>query len=125
MNQVHPPCPAGGQIKAKRPYWNLERVKALAASDLLVLSRTRALNFFEADDKAVATAKHIIAGLSADQFADTLLQPAKCDVYGVQIDGGGWYLKLTIDPQPPEGLIVISLHPLEKPLKTNTGMVKP
>ncbi len=112
-------------MKAKKPYWDLERVKGLAAKDRLVLSRTRALSFFEADETAVATAKHTIAGLSADRFAETLLQPAKCDVYGVQIAGAGWYLKLTIDPQPPEGLIVISLHPLERPLKTNTGTVKP
>lgn len=112
-------------MKAQKPYWNLERVKGLAASDRLVLSRKRALNFFEADEAAVATAKLVIDGLSADRFAETLLQPAKCDVYGVQIGGAGWYLKLTIDPQPPEGLIVISLHPLERPLNTNTGMVKP
>lgn len=112
-------------MKAKKPHWDLERVKGLAANDRLVLSRTRALNFFEADETAVATAKDVLAGLSADRFAHTLLQPAKCDVYGVQIAGAGWYLKLTIDPQLPEGLIVISLHPLEKPLRTNTGMVKP
>ncbi len=112
-------------MKAKKPYWDLDRVKGLAANDRLVLSRSRALNFFEADETAVATVKQVIAGLSADRFAETLLQPAKCDVYGVQVAGAGWYLKLTIDPQPPEGLIVISLHPLEKPLRTNTGMVKP
>lgn len=112
-------------MKAKKPYWDLDRVKALAANDRLVLSRTRALNFFQADETAVATAKHVIAGLSADAFAQTLLQPANCDVYGVQVGGGGWYLKLTIDPQPPEGLVVISLHPLERPLRTNTGVVKP
>ena len=80
---------------------------------------------YAADETAVATAKHVIADLSAGKFAETLLQLAKCDVYGVQIAGAGWYLKLTIDPQPPEGLIVISLHPLERPLKTNTGTVKP
>ena len=112
-------------MKAKKPYWDLERVKGLAANDRLVLSRTRALNFFEADDTAVVTAKHVIAVLTAGKFAETLLQPAKCDVYGVEIAGTGWYLKLTIDVQPLEELIVISLHPLEKPLKTNTGMVKP
>ena len=112
-------------MNAKKPYWDLDRVKGLAANDRLVLSRSRALNFFEADETAVATVKQVIAGLSADRFAETLLQPAKCDVYGVQVAGAGWYLKLTIDPQPPEGLIVISLHPLEKPLRTNTGMVKP
>ena len=77
-------------MRAKKPCWDLERVKSLAANDRLVLSRTRALNFFEADETAVATAKHVIAGLSADRFAETLLQPAKCDVYRVQIAGAGW-----------------------------------
>lgn len=112
-------------MKAKKPFWNLERVKGLAASERIVLSRARALSFFPADDVAVATAKAVLADLTANAFAETLAQPARCDVYGVLIRGAGWYLKLTIDPQPPEGLVVISLHPLERPIKTNTGMVKP
>lgn len=87
-------------MKATKPFWDLERVRLLAADDRMVLSRTRALNFFDADETAVATAKHIIAGLSDNSFAETLLQPAKCGVYGVQMTGAGWYLKLTIDPRP-------------------------
>ena len=46
-------------------------------------------------------------------------------MYGVRIaDGSGWYLKITIDETVPE-VAVISFHPLERPLKTNGGMVKP
>jgi hypothetical protein len=44
-----------------------------------------------------------------------------CDVYGVRINGSGWYLKVTID----ELLVVVSLHPLTGPLKTNSGVLHP
>lgn len=112
-------------MKAKKPFWELSRVKALAAANRLILSRSRALNFFEADEIAVAMAKQVLAALVVGQFAETLLQPAKCDVYGVLLSGKGWYLKFTIERGPPEELLVISLHPLERSLKTNTGVVKP
>jgi hypothetical protein len=38
--------------------------------------------------------------------------------------GGGWYLKLTVDEETPE-VAIISFHPLEAPLRTNRGEVKP
>ena len=112
-------------MKARTPHWDIVEVKALAAKGQLVLSRTRAVDFFETADVAVATAKQVIAGLTVSRFAETLVQPARCDVYGVQVGEGGWYLKVTIDRDPQDELVVISLHPLEKPLKTNSGMVKP
>ena len=58
-------------------------------------------------------------------FAHTVqLTQDVADVYGVKIDNAGWYMKLTIDKQVPE-VAVISFHPLEKPLKTNGGVVQP
>lgn len=112
-------------MKARTPFWPLERVKALAAADQLVLTRARALRFFVADEVAVAAAKGAIAELTSARFSETLRQPAPCDVYGVHLASEGWYLKITIDGGPPEELIVVSLHPLERPLRTNTGIITP
>ncbi len=42
-------------------------------------------------------------------------------MYGVRINGSGWYLKVTID----ELLVVVSLHPMLKPLHTNSGILRP
>lgn len=55
-------------------------------------------------------------------FCHTLHQVDICDVYGVVLDGAGWYLKVTV--QNPT-LIVVSLHPLMHPIRTNGGEVKP
>jgi hypothetical protein len=46
------------------------------------------------------------------------------DVYGVRFRGGGWYLKLTVDDEMPE-VAIISFHPLEAPLRTSGGEIKP
>jgi hypothetical protein len=110
----------------KRPHWPLTRVKALAAKDGgLFIQRTRALDFFETFGDAVRAARAAIAGLGEAQFSSTVtLTWDVADVYGVRIEGHGWYLKLTIDEGVPE-VAVISFHPLERPLKTNGGMVRP
>jgi len=47
------------------------------------------------------------------------------DVYGVARDEGGWYLKLTIIDEDGPEVLVISFHPLERPIKTNGGLVLP
>lgn len=48
----------------------------------------------------------------------------KADVYGIEVEGCGWYLKVCIDENVPEATF-ISVHPLENPLRTNGGEVKP
>jgi hypothetical protein len=112
-------------MKAKKPYWDIARVQRLASAGQMVLTETKAKASFPTFQAAEATARDVIAGLHAGVFAETLRQTTVCDVYGVTIKGGGWYFKLTIDTGPPEELIVVSLHPLERPLKTNTGTVRP
>ncbi len=106
-------------MKAKKPHWELDRVKALAAQGKLFLTKTKAQRFFPDAASAVATAKATIADLSERQFAETLHQGDVCDVYGVRIGGAGWYLKITID----DLRVVVSLHPLQRPLRTNAGMI--
>lgn len=80
-------------MKAKKPYWNLENVKALAASGKLVLTKTKAEKSFPDPATAMATARATIGDLTERQFAETLKQVDICDVYGVRINGSGWYPK--------------------------------
>lgn len=108
-------------MKAKQPYWNLENVKALAASGKLILTKTKAEKSFPDPATAMAAARATIGDLTERQFAETLKQVDICDVYGVRINGSGWYLKVTID----ELLVVVSLHPMLKPLHTNSGILRP
>jgi hypothetical protein len=112
-------------MKAKKPYWDIARIQRLASAGQILLTEAKAKASFTTFHAAEAAARDVIIGLDARQFAETLRQTSVCDVYGVIIKGAGWYLKLTIDTGPPEELIVVSLHPLDRPLKTNAGMVKP
>lgn len=108
-------------MKAKKPHWGLDSIKALAASGKLFLTKTKAEKSFPDPATAMATARATIGDLTERQFAETLEQVDICDVYGVRVGGRGWYLKVTID----ELLVVVSLHPLQKPLKTNSGILNP
>lgn len=77
-------------MKAKRPHWQLDEAKRLAADNKLILSKTKAQAFFPDIDSAVAAVKTAIAELTERQFAHTLLQVDACDVYGVMREGKGW-----------------------------------
>jgi len=112
-------------MKAKKPYWELERVKRLAAAGQLLLTETKVKASFESFEAASAAVHTAIASLTEGAFAQTLRQLDVCDVHGVTLDAGGWYLKATIDAGPPEELVVVSYHPLRSPLRTNRGVVNP
>jgi hypothetical protein len=86
---------------------------------------TRALNFFDTMEAASEAVQLTVAGLTARAFAHSTQQTQDvCDVYGVLVEGGGWYLKICIDELLPE-VAVVSFHPLERPLRTNGGEVRP
>jgi hypothetical protein len=104
----------------------LARVKAIAARDGgLFVQRTRALDCFPTLSEAIRVARATIVELTESRFAGSVhLTWDVADVYGVKVGGRGWYLKLTIDEGVPE-VAVISFHPLERPLKTNGGLVRP
>lgn len=110
----------------KKPHWPLARLKSLAAQkNGLFVQRTRALAFFGSLEEAYETARTTIAALNMAAFAHSVeLTQDVADVYGVRLGVAGWYLKVTIDEAVPE-VAVISFHPLERPLKTNGGVVKP
>jgi hypothetical protein len=108
-----------------KPYWPLERVKAIAAeSGRLQVKRGRAANFFSSMGDALACARETILALSERNYAVTKHQADVCDVYGVKIEGDGWYLKLCIDESAPT-VVVVSLHPLDHPIRTRGGLINP
>ncbi len=97
----------------------------MAAAGQIFVQVGRALVFFKTRDAAVQAARQTLLNLTVRDFCETLqLTWDRADVYGVRLEGAGWYVKLTIDESIPEGA-VISFHPLERPLKTNAGTVKP
>lgn len=114
----------------KIPHWPLDRIKALSvAPNGIYLQGGRARVFFASLAEARRFARQMIAELSLQDFADSLeLTWDTADVYAKirthQNETKGWYLKLTIDEKRPE-VAIISLHPLEHPIKTNGGIVKP
>lgn len=98
-------------------------VKKLAAEGKLKLSQSKAVAYFNSESEAIATAKDVIAKLSALNYSCTLQQIDECDEYGVMIGTAGYHLKLTIFKEPQ--LMIVSLHPLLKPIKTKKGTVNP
>jgi hypothetical protein len=103
----------------------MNEVKAMAArAEGLLLSRTRAVAFFPDADTAYAIARETIAGLSISNFSRTVrLERDVADVYGVRMDGRGWYIKLTV--REDEHVVMISFHPLARALRTKQGKVNP
>jgi len=91
-----------------------------------MIQQSRARVFLGGSFQEARTAiKEVIAGLTVRNFAHSLqLTWDLADVYGVRFRGGGWYLKLTVDEETPE-VAIISFHPLEAPIRTNGGEVKP
>lgn len=109
----------------KPAHWPLDRVKTLAAEGKLIVLRTRALEFFPTLREALEEVKCAVLQLDEKQFACSVkLTHDIADVYGVKRGCEGWYLKLTIDDEGPE-VVVISFHPLERPLRTRGGVLTP
>jgi hypothetical protein len=111
-------------VKAKKPHWPIDRVKALSASGAIYVMRGRARAFFTSDLAVLEAVADAVATLTVREYAHKSDQTDVCDVYGVVRAGGGWMLKIYIDEKVPE-LTVVSFHPLERPLRTNKGMLKP
>lgn len=116
--------------KKKTPFFALTRIRALAvAPNGLFLQRTRARDFLVIKagtlQGAYSLAREVLMKLTESDFAETvMLSQDRADIYGVRLTNEGWYLKLTIDEAVPE-VAVISFHPLERPLRTNGGLVNP
>ena len=112
-------------MKAKAPHFGLARVKGLVANGNFTVQESRARVFLGTFVEARARMQEVCALLSERAFSHSVqLTWDVADVYGVTYCGRGWYLKLTIDDEEPE-VAIISFHPLQHPLRTNGGQVKP
>ena len=108
------------------PRHALATVRSLAATDDFVVGHGRALAMFDDVASARSAIRAAIAGLSALAFAHTVEMPSgPFDVYGVEREDGGWYLKLALLQVQGRRLFVVSFHPLEFPLATSGGWVHP
>jgi Motility quorum-sensing regulator, toxin of MqsA len=112
-------------VKARVPRFPLVRVKALVAAGSFVVQESRAQAFHETYRQAALAVREVCSQITERQFARTeSLTWDEADVYGVWYRQRGWYLKLTIDESIPE-LAIISFHPLQRPLRTNAGVMNP
>ena len=109
----------------KQPHYSLERVRELTREGKIWLSKGKAMNSFDTPKAAYEFAARVAELLSVEHFSETVtLVWEVADVYGIRIDDAGWYVKLYIDETEPEASF-ISLHPLARTLKTNSGKVNP
>lgn len=132
----------------RKPHWSLDAVKRLASGRRLWVQKGRGVDFFSDARSAVVAACRAIASLGIGNFAHSQeLTWYVADVYGFRHGEVGWYLKLCIEgvkeetkdqedgeivqggaeekEAPGSEVLVISMHPLERPIKTNGGWVKP
>jgi hypothetical protein len=107
-----------------KPRWAIAKVKDLGGRGQILVAH-EICDAFPTRSEAVATLAEVLEDLRLADFARTdELQHCLADVYGVVVDGAGWYLKLTVAETGP-AVLVISFHRLERPLRTKGGMVEP
>jgi hypothetical protein len=112
----------------KGPHHSLDEVKKLVAAGDFSVMKGRGLSLLIPPltyEEAMGFVAAAIQMLASDNYHATVqLTYDIADEYGINIDGTGWYLKLCIDHDVPEA-VVISFHPPERPMKTKAGIVKP
>lgn len=91
----------------------------------MALTRT-VYDLFFTRSEAVRWVREVISDLRPEDFAHTRkLEVHVADVYGFSVGDDGWYLKLTVvDDSKDSAVLVISCHPLERPLRTQGGWVQ-
>lgn len=118
---------AGGRPAKPGPHHPLDEVKRLVTAGKFSLSRTRAQDFL-IPPRTLREARRYVAAalqsLSVENFEKSMqLRDDMSDVYGLNVDGTGWYIKLCIDDQGE--VDVISFHPPEHPIRTRAGTITP
>lgn len=128
-------------IASRAPHWSLKQVKKALAQGGLELTERRAVDPLiqhEASvvdrSSALAHVKPIIDTLKGTDFSHTVQAMQNVsDVYGIQIGGRDWWVKLTLQEvvNTPTGsagatktrqVLVISFHPPEREFKTVGGL---
>src|SRR5262245_48828798 len=112
----------------KGPHHPIDEVKKLVTAGAFMVMKGRGLSLLVPQLTYVEAMGFVPAAiqlLTIDNFYGTVqLTYDVADEYGINIDGTGWYIKLCIDRDVPE-VVVISFHPPERPMRTKAGMVKP
>ena len=112
----------------KTPHYSLDEVKRLVAAGAFDVMKGRGLSLLVPPmtyEAALGFVSAAIQLLTADNFHATVkLTYDVADEYGINIEGTGWYIKVYIDRDVPE-VVVISFHPPERPLRVKAGLVKP
>jgi hypothetical protein len=115
-------------VATKGPHHSLGEVKKLVAAGAFTVMKGRGLALLVPPltyREAMGFVATAIQMLTADNFCETVqLTYDMADVYGINIQSTGWYVKLCIDHDTPE-VAVISFHPPEHPMRTRAGVVKP
>jgi len=116
--------------RAKRiagPCWDLARIKELAAAGRIYLMRASAYNAVRSTlgvvvpEEIVQIVSEVVAVLEQENYAHSLDQQPKMDVYGIVARGHGWYIKLYIDEDVDGGeTTVCSFHPPRVDLVTKS-----
>jgi hypothetical protein len=115
-------------VAARGPHHSLDEVKRLVASGSFTVMKGRGLSLL-VPPLTYAEALGFVAAavqlLSVDNFHATVqLTYDIADEYGITIENTGWYIKLCIDRDIPEA-VVISFHPPAHPMRTRAGIVRP
>lgn len=112
----------------KGPHHLLDEVKKLVAAGDFMVMKGRALDLLVPPLTYAAALGFVAAAiqmLSVDNFYRSVeLTYDVADEYGLNIEGTGWYIKLCIDREQPE-VVVISFHTPKYPMRTKAGLVGP
>lgn len=115
-------------MATKGPHHSLSDVKKLVGAGAFMVMKGRGLALLMPPltyTEAMVFVATAIQMLTADNFCETVdLARDTADVYGLNIQNTGWYIKLCIDPDVP-AVAVISFHPPMYPMTTPAGVVNP
>ena len=130
-------------IPKRAPHWSLRQVSTALRKGGIELTQTRAIDPLIRHElgvadrtSAIAHAKQTIASLKGTDFSHTVqAMQSISDVYGVQIAGRDWWVKLTLrqanvnatgktsgTKATNKQVLVVSFHPPEREFNTVGGL---
>ena len=127
----------------RAPHWPLRQVMTALRKGGIELTQTRAIDPLIRHEpsvadrtSAIAHVKQIVASIKGTDFSHTVhAMQSISDVYGVQIAGRDWWIKLTLQEVEVESMrktkskqaitkrvLVVSFHPPERKFETVGGL---
>jgi hypothetical protein len=107
----------------RTPFYKLETIHSQVDSAFIGKTRARATTarrLGASDPDAERYIRSLVRSLNPDEFCERCIldDGARSDVYCKINEDARWYVKIYIDD---DGMVIISCHPLEKPIFTATG----